>query len=182
MLNYLFTFLLFLTLSPLIIWKLYQDYHTFGKLSPLGGILHVLLFAVHGVFMSICLWGGWSYQPVSWTFFTYLGTFIAIGGLMLTAVAMNFFRTMRKHIGTHPGKLDTSGLYAWSRNPQLVGYGIFLGGLSVIWYNEWVWAGLAAFALVAYAEAIIEEEYLIRLYGTEYSDYILKVPRFLRIG
>lgn len=182
MMNYLFTFVLYLTITPLIIWKLYQDYHTFGKLSWVGGLLHVLLFTVHGVFMAICLWGGWNYRPFTWNFISYLGLFIASGGFMLTIAAMNFFRTMRKHIGTHPGNLDTTGLYAWSRNPQLIGYGVFLGGLSLIWYNQWIWAGLAAYALVAYAEAIIEEEHLIRLYGKEYKDYIQKVPRFLRFG
>lgn len=182
MVDYLFTFVLYLTVTPLIIWKLYQDYSAFGRLSWVGGILHIALFGVHGIFMSICLWGGWVYPGTSMGFRTWLGIIIAAGGLVLTIIGMNFFRTFRKHIGTHPGELDTSGVYAWSRNPQLIGYGIFLIGLSVIWYNQWVWPGLAAYALVAYAEAIIEEVHLGRLYGEAYASYRRKVPRFFRFG
>ncbi len=182
MMDFLITFVLYLTLTPLILWKLFYDYHSQGKLSTFGSVLHVLVYIIHGMFMGFCLWGGWFSTKIEVNFLTIMGILISVGGLILTITGMNFFRSLRKHTGVEPGHLDTSGLYSWSRNPQFVGYGILLIGLSIIWYNTWVWAGIASYILLIYAMALIEEEHLLAIFGQEYAEYCKRVPRFLAIS
>lgn len=182
MTEFLYVFVLYLTLTPLILWKLYYDYRNLGRLTAIGGVLHVAVYSIHGMFMGFCLWGGWTARPIMWNFQTVMGIFISAGGLVLTIAGMNFFRSMRKHTGLEPGQLDTSGLYSWSRNPQFIGYGILLGGLSIIWYNQWIWAGLASYFLLAYAAVLIEEVHLLSIFGDPYRDYCSKVPRFFKFG
>ncbi len=179
--DFFYVFVGYLTLTPLILWKLNFDYRRLGRLTTLGGILHVLVYVIHGMFMGFCLWGGWSAKLVGWNFQTYLGLFISIGGLLITIAGMDFFRSMKKHTGLEAGRLDKHGLYAYSRNPQFVGYGLLLGGLSIIWYNQWVWAGLASYYLLIYVIALIEEEHLIRVFGDAYIQYCKDVPRFIRL-
>ena len=179
--EFLVVFVLYLLLTPLILWKLFLDYQNLGRLTPFGSLLHVLVYVIHGFFMGFCLWGGLPAQQVEWNFQTFLGIFIAAGGLILTIAGMNFFRSLKKHTGMEAGSLDTKGLYAWSRHPQFIGYGILLGGLSIIWYNQWIWAGLATYFLLIYAAALVEEEHLLRVFGKEYIEYSKKVPQFFRL-
>lgn len=179
--EFLVVFVLYLLLTPLILWKLFLDYQNLGRLTPFGSVLHVFVYVIHGFFMGFCLWGGLTARQVEWNFQTFLGIFIAAGGLILTIAGMNFFRSLKKHTGMEAGNLDTRGLYAWSRHPQFIGYGILLGGLSIIWYNQWIWAGLATYFLLIYAAALVEEEHLLRVFGNEYIEYSKKVPRFFRL-
>ncbi len=180
--DFFYVFVLYLTLTPLILWKLHYDYSRLGKLTKLGSILHILVYVIHGMFMGFCLWGGWMAKLTTWNFPTLLGSFIAVGGFIITAAGMDFFRSMKKHTGLEPGQLDKHGLYGYSRNPQFVGYGLLLGGLSIIWYNQWIWAGLASYFLLAYVVALIEEEHLLQVFGDGYIEYCKDVPRFFRIG
>ncbi len=88
------------------------------------------------------------------------------------------------HIGlkaTSGGKdvLVTSGLYGYSRNPQyvadmaiLVGFGLLL---SSLWSWPIVFTGVCALALAPLAE----EPWLEEQYGSEFSEYMARVPRFL---
>lgn len=179
--EFLIIFVLYLLSTPFILWKLFLDYQNYGKLTRLGSVLHILVYVIHGMFMGFCLWGGRVATTIGWNFQTGLGLFVAVVGLILTIAGMNFFRSLRKHTGLETGKLDTEGLYAWSRHPQFVGYGIILIGFSIVWYNQWIWAGLAAYFLLAYGAALIEEEHLLRVFGDEYSAYSKRVPRFFRL-
>ena len=56
--EFLVVFVLYLLLTPLILWKLFLDYQNLGRLTPFGSILHVLVYVIHGFFMGFCLWGG----------------------------------------------------------------------------------------------------------------------------
>ena len=79
-----------------------------------------------------------------------------------------------------PQKLITTGLYAYSRNPMLLGiflilfsYGILIGSLSLLVFYA------PLFILVFYLQVSrIEEKEMELKFGQEYLKYKQRVPRF----
>jgi protein-S-isoprenylcysteine O-methyltransferase Ste14 len=85
----------------------------------------------------------------------------------------------QKSFGAVVGQLNTSGLYAYSRNPQLVGYLLFVFGYALLWPS---WQGLlwAALSLVIASLMVRgEEEHLRKVFGEKYREYCRRVPRFI---
>ena len=72
---------------------------------------------------------------------------------------------LRKWLGLEVGALETSGLYAWSRNPQFIGYGIFLVGLSTVWWNGYNLVGLLFYGLFVNELSRLEEAHLADVFG-----------------
>ena len=84
-------------------------------------------------------------------------------------------------LGSNTPGLHTNGLYRYSRNPQFVGYGLFVFGFLVAWWNALAWIGLLSYIVLAYAVTLVEEEHLTRTYGDSYRAYCQRVPRYLGI-
>lgn len=84
---------------------------------------------------------------------------------------------------TYCGKdgLVTGGLYRFSRNPQYTASIMGLIGLS-IGANSLLTIAMATMMIGAYVlMALVEEEWLIKLYGPPYRDYCRETARFLDI-
>jgi protein-S-isoprenylcysteine O-methyltransferase Ste14 len=84
---------------------------------------------------------------------------------------------------TYCGKdgLVTGGLYRFSRNPQYTASIMGLIGLS-IGANSLLTIAMATVLIGAYVlMALVEEEWLIKLYGPPYRDYCRERARFLDI-
>jgi protein-S-isoprenylcysteine O-methyltransferase Ste14 len=84
---------------------------------------------------------------------------------------------------TYCGKdgLVTGGLYRLSRNPQYTASIIGLIGLS-IGANSVLTIAMSAVMTTAYVlMALVEEEWLIKLYGAPYRDYCRQTSRFLNV-
>jgi protein-S-isoprenylcysteine O-methyltransferase Ste14 len=109
----------------------------------------------------------------------WLGILLMVIGLIVTVAAMDLFRTFSRWVGNSTPGLQTKGLYRYSRNPQFVGYGLFILGFFIVWWNSLAWLGLLAYAALAYAVTLVEEEHLIRTYGNSYREYCQQVPRYL---
>lgn len=77
------------------------------------------------------------------------------------------------------GKLVTSGLYQYSRNPAYVGDILILIGWAVLSASVWTipaaTLGVVAFVLAPFAE----EPWLEEIHGDAYRRYRQKTPRFL---
>ena len=70
-------------------------------------------------------------------------------------------------------------MYRFSRNPQFVGYGLFILGFFIAWWTPLAVIGLLSYVPLVYAVARVEEEHLMRVYGQAYLDYFNRVPRFI---
>ncbi|MBS1751082.1 MAG: isoprenylcysteine carboxylmethyltransferase family protein [Bacteroidetes bacterium] len=76
--------------------------------------------------------------------------------------------------------LQTTGIYAYSRNPMYMGLLLLYTGLSVIIGNWWNFILLPILLLVVQEYVIKrEEKYLGLRFGQQYFDYKAKVRRWL---
>jgi protein-S-isoprenylcysteine O-methyltransferase Ste14 len=169
--------LLFLAFSAFALWWLRREYKQHGKLTWFGAVVHVLLYAFHGMFCgTLALGEDAAHQLGS---LAWIGILLMVIGAGMTIYAMGLFLKFTRWLGSDTPGLKTDGLYRYSRNPQFVGYGLLLLGYFLTWWNSLAWIGLLAYATLAYAVTLIEEEHLVRVYGDSYREYCQRVPRYL---
>jgi protein-S-isoprenylcysteine O-methyltransferase Ste14 len=84
-----------------------------------------------------------------------------------------------RSFGQKGRKLETSGPYRVTRNPQIVGGAILVIGCVLLWPSWFAIGWLALFAAMAHMMVLAEEEHLHRRYGEEYERYYKRVPRYL---
>jgi protein-S-isoprenylcysteine O-methyltransferase Ste14 len=104
-------------------------------------------------------------------------SFIVIGlvGLALTITRFGWPRALGHRVDT----LKQTGLYARSRNPQVVVCGLAVVGYAMLW-PSWHTIGWAVlYAVPAHLMVLTEEEHLGRVFGEEYAGYRDTVRRYL---
>ena len=77
------------------------------------------------------------------------------------------------------GKLVTTGLYRYTRNPQYIGFLLITGGLNVQWLTIITTAIWPVLALLYYRLAKIEELEAAANYGEDFRKYMQTTPRFI---
>ncbi len=169
--------LLFLAFSAFALWWLRREYKQHKKLTWFGSLVHVILYAFHGMFCGTLAMGAdGTYPPGR---LLWLGIPLMVIGLVMTLFAMDLFRKFSRWLGSDTPGLQTNGLYRYSRNPQFVGYGLLILGYFLAWWNSLAWIGLLSYIALAFAVTLLEEEHLNRIYGASYRDYCKRVPRYL---
>ena len=107
---------------------------------------------------------------------------VAASGAMAAAKGIVVFDSPEQLSGTDAGKLHTDDLYRWSRNPQYVGIAAAAGGAAVASGSAFA-AAVAAIAIRAYSRWVpSEERHLERIFGTEFTEYVSRVPRWLTLS
>jgi protein-S-isoprenylcysteine O-methyltransferase Ste14 len=157
-----------------------NDYLKKGKLSFVSYSLEFLIFALHANAMYL-------YIPVTWPelprlpdptvlniltrVFLYAGliiVFVAIAGLGVGPTMGQDKRSLRK-----------SGLYRFSRNPQVIGYGLILISFILCYPSLYAVGWFLLFVLMISLMIKTEEEFLMKTYGEEYQHYRREVRRIL---
>jgi protein-S-isoprenylcysteine O-methyltransferase Ste14 len=77
------------------------------------------------------------------------------------------------------GKLVSTGLYKYTRNPQYIGFLMITGGLNVQWLTIITTAIWPILAFLYYRLAKIEEREAEAKYGEEFCKYKRATPRFI---
>lgn len=108
------------------------------------------------------------------------GVALALLGLRLLVAGVLGLGSLDRTSGLKVDALVTSGVYRWTRNPQNVGWMLFLLGMAT-----WGRSGLALL-LVAFLGALlhaylvkVEEPFLQRTFGARYRAYRERTPRYL---
>ena len=100
-------------------------------------------------------------------------------GLALCLVSITFFRSLSKVLCLDAGKLTITGPYRWSRNPQYVGWLLFLLGFSLTDWSLWCLAALVVVAVSLHLLVLIEEEHLRPVFGGPYIECCHRVSRYV---
>jgi protein-S-isoprenylcysteine O-methyltransferase Ste14 len=108
-----------------------------------------------------------------------LGSALMIFGFWLFASAVREFRSFEQVSGVETGELVKSGPYRYSRNPQVVGWGLSLLGVALTGRSPKALLLVVAFFFVHRLHSITEERHLEHVFGEEYRRYRAEVPRFL---
>jgi len=166
-----------LGIAYLVFRRVGRDYERQGRLSPWSSTLEFVIFALHGMASYLFLDSKLGHvrlgSPV-----TILAVAAMAVGLMLLAVAMGGLG-MKRSVGRQVGDLKLLGLYRWSRNPQIVAYGLVVTGYALLWPS---WSGalwVILYALIGHMMVLTEEAHLCRVYGQAYATYCSHTPRYL---
>ena len=104
-----------------------------------------------------------------------------VGGAMLVAGLIVHSACHRVHRQGH-GKTDaitsivTTGIYASVRHPMYSSLFLIYFGLALVWGIVWMLLPAAFFSIITVAIALKEEELLLQRFGSEYEEYLRKVP------
>ena len=114
-----------------------RDYRINGSLSVLSTTLEFLLFGLHANLPYLYLSVPWPQLPAlpGNPIQTVLGLAVLSIGLLATLAIMAHLG-YRTTIGSRPDQLRQSGPYRWTRNPQLLTYGVTLLGFLIL-YPSW---------------------------------------------
>ena len=168
-------FLLVLTVPVTTLALLYArwEYRKHGRLTVIGLALVCAMLFVPNLMLEYA-----TTYALPGTLLDYVGVLIGVSGLVLCLVSMTVFRSVLKVLCVDPGKLTTAGPYRWSRNPQYVGWFLFLFGFALNDWSLWCLAALLAVAVGLHLLVLVEEEHLLRTFGEPYAEFCRKVPRY----
>lgn len=158
---------------------------TYAKNGTFTGKLLNWWFAMWGVYLVALIlsaWYGIWPMGIERTFALITGLILFFAGLVLLAIGMLEFRTLRRSCGQDTSELITGGIYGWSRNPQFIGCLLYLLGISVAGRSIYAFALTGAASIIIWWYTIyLAEPYLERLYGEDYRAYLKGSPRWLGI-
>ena len=156
------------------LWLSRRDYHRHGRLTWLGlGGCALALFMPNFLLAWHKPWFTMPEGPVE-----LVGTILWIAGLSLLFVSMGHFRKPAKVMGLDNSRLETGGIYRYSRNPQYVFWVMFIGGYALTGPLGPGLLAVVLLLLVIHGNVLIEEKHLLAVYGEEYERYLESAPRY----
>jgi len=165
--------LLALAITPIALLFARFEYRRRGNLSALGLSLLLAMFLASNLILEYATTYEVPSSPLD-----YFGVLVGAAGVLLCLVSIVVFRSPLKVLCLDAGTLSVAGPYRWSRNPQYVGWFMFLLGFAL---NDWSWWCLAAMTIIAtylHLLILIEEEHLNRVFGEPYAKYRRVVSRY----
>jgi protein-S-isoprenylcysteine O-methyltransferase Ste14 len=154
-----------------------EDYGKHGRLRPISTFLEISIFFLHGVLSYVYLDSDPAH--VRWPSATAIFAIFSMAvGLLLVFISMRKLSWGRSS-GRVVDQLSQGGLYRYSRNPQIVSYGLFLSGYALLWpsFPGLLW--LVLYSGIAHMMVSTEEKHLRRVFGEAYVDYCARTPRYI---
>lgn len=155
----------------------------FGKIDKTDFLIPpVALFYFYTIFAAAF---GWPHVSTRKFFHSDVAAWIGVGlcfsGLLVLLISLVSFGTsFRVGIDVdHPNKLVTTGIFAVSRNPIYVGFGLVLIGEFLVFPNWVPLVYLAAGTWLFHRQVLREEDFMRKQYGQEYAEYCRGVRRYV---
>lgn len=121
---------------------------------------------------------GWVVHPA----LIAVGILLVLAGLRLIGLARRELAAFHQPTdpGQPTGRLVTSGVYAFSRNPLYLAGGLVFLGFDLALRSPWALGMLLVSLILCHAVLILpEERYLAAKFGGEYTAYAAAVHRWL---
>jgi protein-S-isoprenylcysteine O-methyltransferase Ste14 len=144
--------------------------------APLAAIYAVFAFPLLVTLTDIIPGGFFVYQP------SQPHILIAIILMILgRVVALLSVLTLRRGIRREEGasRLQTNGVFAWSRNPGLVGMHILLLGFWIVMPSLVFAAGIFVYVFYMDAKVKMEEDFLMNRFSEGFEKYCSDTRRYL---
>ena len=178
---------LIIGLGILILFLTKRDYRGHQHRSKCTSMLCLVYHEMYVGLTSCSAWFS------AWPFFIeykYLNIhlfFYSLGGL-LTLISISIYliylvtmKSFKRALGRNPDKLVTEGIYNKSRNPQSFARALGLIGLG-IWGRSFHALFLAlVWILINHPFILIEENFLVAIFGKNYLEYCSATPRYCGI-
>lgn len=169
------------TILALGAWSIYRvrnEYRRRKKLSPLTISMVWALYSLHFVLTLLPAFGSWWKLPLPAALSAVLSAAFMLFGACLYVTGIIAFGSFSRMSGAETSQLVTGGIYRWSRNPQNVGWGLFLAGIALAGRSGAALLMTLLFWLVFRAYVPIEEEFLGEVFGSSYHDYCSRTHRY----
>jgi len=159
-----------------------RDYKIRSNLSTTSYVMEIIVFAIHANMFYLFIESKWPYLPQLPENLIIRLISIFIFGVGITVLLISWFDLgTNQSLGIDKNKLKTDGLYKYSRNPQLVGYGLMLFSFAFLFFSWLIIIWIIIYLIASYFMIISEEEFLETKYQQEYKAYCEKVPRGIKI-
>lgn len=157
-----------------------KDYLNKGRLSPLSYILETGVFALHANLPYVFArerWMSYQFLPQD-PLFRQISLFVILIGLAILLAAW-FGLGTGTSFGQDKNRLKTTGLYRYSRNPQLLGYGIILLVFAFSFRSWYSLGWFVQYVIISGFMISSEEEFLRKQYSEEYEEYCRRSSRII---
>jgi protein-S-isoprenylcysteine O-methyltransferase Ste14 len=157
-----------------------REYKSKGKLNWVGSTSEFVIFALHINF-------SYSFLNVSWPWWPDMpenqiqkiaGISLFTLGLILTVLSMGYLG-FKKAFGVNTDGLRNTGVYSYSRNPQMVFYTVLVLSVAILWLSWYAVVWFILYLIIGHFMVKTEEEHLENVYGESYKQYCQEVPRYL---
>jgi len=156
-----------------------RDYLHKGRLSVTSVMLQALVFFAYGGFPRLFLRADW---PVSYVRSLWRVTGQACIAIGLTVLLMGaLWLGLLRSLGRKTDELIVTGPYRLTRNPQVLGCGLYIVGFVILWPSWYAVGWGLAFVPIFHMMVLTEEEHLINAFGEAYKQYCETVPRYLSV-
>ena len=153
-----------------------------GQKLPLFGIGPLLIWGIGlltlvGIILTYSILKTGTVQGNGVVVFRTVGVILIIAGLVIWYVGA--LRSGMDESITE-NKLNTSGIYAWVRNPMYSGWWFMITGISLEWHNLWLLILIPVNWMILTITLInTEEKWLLDVYGEPYAQYKKNVNRLI---
>ncbi len=157
-----------------------RDYLQRGSLSFLATTLEFVIFALHANLPYLYLGVPWPlFPPLPENSLQLIITLVITSAGLLVTLGIMAYLGFRTTVGEEPGSIQQTGPYRWTRNPQLLSYGIMILGFVGLYPSINSAAWFLLYTAIAYLMVLTEEEHLRNLFGAAYDEYCSQTPRFI---
>jgi protein-S-isoprenylcysteine O-methyltransferase Ste14 len=176
--------IILLFVGALVIFRriLRRGYEQHQRLTLIPFFLQILIWGLFFAFPCI-------YNPYDWAWsqshtsevipvLGFLGWACVGIGLLILVISMAWLGWSRSS-GLEARRLETTGPYRFTRNPQLMGGVLLIIGYILLWPSWYALGWLVLFAVMMHMMVLTEEEYLRCIYGEEFEQYCKQIPRYL---
>ena len=169
----------FLLGGLLALWRAPSELAQKGRISVPTFVAAFVAYV--GLWLSLFVAAWYSYWaiPIPDDAASAIGAFLAFVGAAIYLAGRLQFRSSRLAWGLATDRLVTTGIYRYSRNPQLVGWGLFSLGVAVLGQSGAALLLAAMLWVSSVVSVLVEERALERRYGAVYEEFKSSVPRFL---
>ena len=183
-----------IVISVVVFHKVRRDYAEQGKLTKLSSFLQVIVFVLHAQLFTCSYWDlslirADEYLSVSYwlinapefsSSFTSLifGSCLLVTGVLILGLGFKGFESFARVDGQRVDKLISEGIYRFTRNPQIIGYGLIVLSVPFIWNSLLALIAALVYWVGTRKMVMIEEEHLHRIFDQEYAEYCERTPRY----
>ncbi len=161
-----------------------RDYQRHHRLTPFSTALESAVAGLYIAFPTI-------YSPPNWAWFWLdrqqagpvrqdVGSLLIVLGLATIVLAMAWLG-LRRSSGQEVSRLQVSGPYGLSRNPQILGGALLIVGVFLLRPSWYALGWVLLCATMLHLMVLAEEEHLRARFGGEFEHYVARVPRYLGI-
>jgi len=163
-----------------VLWRVRGDYTRRGALTVQSALLQFAMFFLHGLTSYSFLDSRASRISSAGLHFP-LALGLMAAGALAALVGMDRLR-WGDTVGTSVSALQRSGVYGFTRNPQLLAYLVFLAGYALLWPAWLGLAWLALYGVIAHLMVLTEEDHLHQAFGGDYEAYCVRTPRYIGLS